>query len=198
MSSSATDQNLVARCLRGESSAWAELFRVNFRHAEQVALAPPFRFTTHEAEDIAQETMIELARKLDEVENIPAFVGVIAHNKCVDRVRKKKPVLQTDLAGADGDGPDLDQLAAVTPLPLESANDELLTLLTGALESLGDSCRMLLHHRFFDELSYKDIAARLAIPNAQVGVYLARCLNRLRAQIEKRPDVWKELAALLG
>jgi RNA polymerase sigma factor (sigma-70 family) len=195
---SADYQELVARCLRGDSKAWSELFRANFRHAEIVALAPPFRFHAHEAEDIAQETMIELARKLAQIENIPAFVGTVAHNKCVDRVRKMKPVLESDLPrGDDGDEPGLDQFAGAAPLPMELADNEAFSLLLGAVETLGEPCRAILHNRFFEELAYKDIAERLSIPAPQVGVYLARCLNRVRTQIEQRPDVWKELEALL-
>ena len=197
MAGSADYQELVARCLRGDSKAWSELFRVNFRHAEMVALAPPFRFHAHEAEDIAQETMIELARKLAGVENIPAFVGTVAHNKCVDRVRKMKPVLESDLAHGEDDDPSLDSVTQPETVSPELVDDESLGALLGAIETLGEMCRGILHNRFFEELAYKDIGERLSIPQPQVGVYLARCLARLRTQIEQRPDLWKELEALL-
>ncbi len=197
MAGSADYQELVARCLRGDSKAWSELFHANFRHAEMVALAPPFRFHVHEAEDIAQETMIELARKLAGVENIPAFVGTVAHNKCVDRVRKMKPVLESDLPHGEDEDPSLDSVAQPETLPPELADSEVLGELLGAVETLGEMCRGIPHNRFFEELAYKDIGERLSIPAPQVGVYLARCLTRLRTQIEQRPDLWKELEALL-
>jgi len=198
VAASADDQNLVARCLRGDPDAWAALFRAHFRHAEMVALAPPFRFNAHEAEDIAQEAMIELARVLGDIQNIPAFVGTVAHNKCVDRVRKMKPVLETDLArGEDDDPPTLDSIAEPQAVPLELADDETLGTLLAAIESLGEMCRNILHNRFFEELAYKDIGERLSIPAPQVGVYLARCLARLRTHIEQQPGLWQELEALL-
>jgi RNA polymerase sigma factor (sigma-70 family) len=169
VAASADDPSLVPRCLRGDSDAWSALFRAHFRHAEMVALAPPFRFNAHEAEDIAQETMIELARKLADIGNIPGFVGTVAHNKCVDRVRKMKPVLETDLARGEDDAPTLDSIAEPQPVPMELADDETLGTLLEAIESLGEMCRNILHNRFFEELAYKRSTSRGRLTKSVFG-----------------------------
>lgn len=193
----ATEKRSVARCLRGETSAWSELFKTNYRLAEFIARAPPFQFNTHEAEDIAQETMIELARKLANVENIKAFVGVVAHNKCVDRVRKKKEVFVRDLASDDRGEDPMERVLAPEPVSFELVDNESLSAIREAIDSLGDPCKSILFQRYFEELSYKKIAEQTAVPLPQVGVYLARCLARLRADLETHPTLWAELASLL-
>lgn len=188
---------LKSRCLKGDEDAWRDLYREFYGQAEAIARAYPFQLPAQEAEDIAQDTMIELTKKLAGIDNVRGFVGVVAHNKCVDRVRKKKPVLESALPQDGAGNSVLDRASAPEPLPFDAAENFALVELSNAMEALGEPCRKLLFFRFFEELSYENVAERSSIPVQQIGVYLSRCLLRLRANLQSSPEIWGELSALL-
>jgi RNA polymerase sigma factor (sigma-70 family) len=122
----------------------------------------------------------------------------VAHNKCVDHVRKKKEILLTVPSFGEDDRPDLvAQMPGPEFLPDQLDDHKALAMLRDVLGAMGPPCRQLLYVRFFEELSYEATAAKVAIPVAQVGVYIERCVRRLRDQIERQPKVWEELKALL-
>jgi len=191
--------DLKQRCLQGDESAWRDLYRDAFGLARAIALAPPFRFDSGTADDIAQETVVDLTMKLLEVDNWTGFTGRVAHNKCVDRVRKKKETPLTSYAkDAAAATRMVDALPAPEYLPESLDDNKALAFLRTALQSLGQPCRDMLHARFFDELSYEETAIRVSLPGKQIGVYLSRCLARLRKRIENAPLIRDELQALLG
>src|SRR5437868_11411910 len=81
----------------------------------------------------------------------------------------------------------LEQIAATAPLA--DAEREMLEqqqLVREALESLPDRCRNLLTMLFYekDELSYAEIARRMAMPVPSVGPTRARCLEKMRKLLQ--------------
>jgi len=196
MLASPEEQTLMKRCLAGDSEGWTALFTLFYPRAKAVAMNYPFRFEAHTAEDIAQETVIELTRQFCAIRNPKGFVGRVAHNKCVDYLRKKREIPLPPSPDDSHDPADLDP-AAIESLPPGVEDNEALGLLDQALHALGEPCRGLLHARFMEDLSYAEAAEKTAIPVAQVGVYISRCLDRLRKHISNEPMIWKELKALL-
>ena len=187
------------RCLLGQDNAWRELYRQSFGIARSIALAPPFRFDSGTADDIAQGAVVDLTNKLPEVKNWASFVGRVAHNKCVDRVRKRKEIPVSVLATSEQDETNLvENLPGLDFLPETLDDDQTLLFVRTALSELGQPCQDLLRARFFDELSYEQAANHVSIPPAQAGVYIGRCLDRLRKRIETQPGVWAELQAIMG
>lgn len=192
------DHALKNRCLRGEEDAWREFYKGVFILARSVALYAPFRFDEETAADIGQDTVIEITRKLATAKNWGAFARRIAHNKCVDRVRKKKETPLTSFA-RNGEEVErlLDNLTAPEYLPETLDDSRALALLRATLDGLGQPCASLLRHRFLDEMSYDNVAIQNSIPANQVGVYISRCLGRLRRAIQGHPRMWDELKELL-
>lgn len=194
----APSDDLQKRCLRGEDSAWRELYGRAFAAARSIALAPPFCFDAAAAEDIAQDTVVELTKQLAEVKHWQAFTGRVAHNKCVDRVRKRKEVpLASHARDENEESRIVNSLPAPEFLPESLDDNKALECLRVVVQDLGQPCRGLLHARFFDELSYAEVAVRVAMPSGQVGVYIGRCLDRLRKRIEVQPKIWAELRELM-
>ena len=184
--------------MKGREESWRLLFRRYRPYARRIALAPPFSFPEQVAEDIAQDTMLALCEGLDEVKNVKGFVGTVAHNKCVDKLRKREEPTMTEVFGGpsdSGDSENCDYEPAY--LPDELADTESLMQLQEMIADMGERCRTLLSRRFFDELPYKEIAEECDLPVNQVGVYLSRCLSRLRDNIKSRKGLWEDLAALL-
>jgi RNA polymerase sigma factor (sigma-70 family) len=193
------DSRLRERCLNQDDSAWRELYRRSFSIARSIALAPPFRFDPGTADDIAQGVVVELTNQLPDVQNWIGFTGRVAHNKCVDRVRKRKEIPISVLATTEQEEQNLvGNLPGVEFLPETLDDAQTLTFVRSALAELGQPCQDLLRARFFDELSYADVAIRVPVPAEQVGVYIGRCLGRLRKRIEEQPGVWEELRAMIS
>ncbi len=88
-----TDDELVRRAAAGDRAAWSGLVS---RHLAALVAFAWYRLDDHaEAEDVAQETMLRLSRKVHDWE--PGEAGLrtwlfrVAHNLCIDRLRVRRP-----------------------------------------------------------------------------------------------------------
>ncbi len=187
---------LIHQCLQGCSESWRLLYRQYAGYAFAIARTHPFNFPKEEAEDIAQDTMLALCRKIKKIENIKAFVAQVSHNKCVDKIRKIKETNMSTAFNNPGqeENPDADIPERISDYAVTS---QALESLQKLINNLGRPCRDLLTNRFFHELSYKEAGEKLGMPANQVGVYLSRCLGRLRKSIKKQPGLWEEMADLI-
>lgn len=193
---------LRARCLQGQEEAWAELFRKLLPFAERLAMAR-YQIPAADAQDVAQLVMIDFAAKISEIRTPEAFVRTAVHNKCVDwarRCKTRNEVLASELSGEREDGEDKTNLFENLPGPRQDTTDtelvEALELLRAALLELKDDCRRLLSLRFFEQIAYRDLSERCSLPEAQVGVRLARCLGYIFDKLDRFPDAWDTLSVL--
>jgi RNA polymerase sigma-70 factor (ECF subfamily) len=137
----------------------------------------------HEADDLAQEVYLRVARQADlgDVGCLKAFAYQIALNLVRDRSRRSYtrssqrsvPIESLDLPGGDD--------------PLENAlHDERLGQLDAALARMPASCRdALLMHRF-DGLTYGAIAECLGVSVSMVEKYISAALAELRLSESRR------------
>jgi RNA polymerase sigma factor (sigma-70 family) len=142
--------------------------------------------------------MLEVTRSLPKIKNVSAFTRRITHNKCVDRVRKKKEIpLTVCTQDEDESTRMLDNLMAPEYLPEKIDDSSVIMYLRSALAGLGHPCTNLLQARYIDELSYDDVAQQARMPAKQIGVRISRCLTQLRKSITADPVVWGELELLM-
>jgi len=181
--------NIIDKCLDNDDDAWRQLFQATYPLAKWVAMSNPFCFDVHIAEDIAQETIMVLCKKIDKVHSIKSFVARISHNKCIDYLRKKnpaKPIYEENI---------LEYIDNIDGIAYDSI---VLETLKSHIDKMKSPCCDLIRNRFFLEMSYKDISAINKLPVSQVGVYLSRCLANLKKElIAKQPDFISELKLLL-
>ena len=126
---------------------------------------------------IAQDVMLALhekIQKINDVEHLGFFIKAVAHNKCVDYIRRNK---LTILPITD-DFPFVEEKVFLT--------DEKVEALHAALANLNEQASTLVRLRYLEYHSYKEIAARTGIDLAQVGMKLSRALNLLKTELAKQ------------
>lgn len=166
---------LLDRARRGESDAFAELFR---------DLLPPVRSylmvrapTPQDAEDLVSFVFHRFVERLDDFDrrrgSVLGWLLTIAHHALVDLVRRTRPTL-----------PD-DDLADSLASPAPGAIDQLLRTerdrrLHRLLERLPAETRSLFVLRFEQDLRYRDIALRVGSTEQAVKQRFSRALRQLR------------------
>lgn len=129
------------------------------------------------AEEIAQESFLELHRHLPQIESdehAVRFLRKVAAHRSIDEGRRRR--LRPQIALADAPEP------SVAP----RTGDPLLRGLLGKLVSaLPDRSRMIVILRYQEELEPAEIAAVMEIPLGTVKSNLHRSLNVLRKRVER-------------
>lgn len=131
-----------------------------------------FGICPSDAEDLLQETALELLRQRSYVRVPEAFVFTVFRARCsrfigVLRTRRKTISGQAEiLENVDG------------PMGAEHFNRQLA--LREGLASISSSCRRLLCAYYFEGLSLREAAGRLSLAYSSVPKTISRCLKKLR------------------
>lgn len=182
ISETASNALLVDGCLRGEEAAWAQLFQ---RYGRLIYKVPTsFGFPPMEVEEIFQEIAMEIVRALPTVrdaERLHPWIVTIARRVCIQRLRSTPNVSTVDLQFLEHE---LEQnVDSVEELLIRL---EEYSLLRQALSQLEPRCQSLLTRLFLSEQgqSHAEVAAALNMPLGSIGPTRARCLEKLREQME--------------
>jgi RNA polymerase sigma-70 factor (ECF subfamily) len=186
-------EGLIERCLNGEQAAWDDVVRLYRRKVFNIA----YKFVgRHDlAEDLTQEVFLKLYRALDTFDrraNFQTWLISVSRNLCIDHyrsVRKEREVVNRDVDPAE-----------LTPPSGERSAQSILEqrdrvrLLRRALDTLPPALRTAVMLRDIQELTYQEIAQRLALPEGTVKsrinrgrTELARQYRRLRDQQDAIP-----------
>ena len=136
-----------------------------------------------DAEDVLQETLLRLWLALDreKIEKEGAWLMRVAHNLCVDLLRRKSIPVR------EGDGSEEEKIFQETDPSadpqLQVERMELSERVAAALRGLPELPRAVTILREIDGLSYREIGRVLNIPVNSVKVYLYRGRKRLREQL---------------
>ncbi len=177
-----TDSQLIAACLAGDGAAWNQLVERYQRLVYSVALRQGL--TAEDAEDVFQAVFVILLGKLDTCRDHDRLAGWLT---TITR-REAWRVQRERAAHAQGAGEALATQPSVEPSP-ESAVQQMeeQDVVRQAVERLGPRCRLLLRRLFYsgEQPSYADIAREFGMPEGSIGPTRARCLERLRAILER-------------
>jgi RNA polymerase sigma factor (sigma-70 family) len=173
---SASDAELVSRCLANEEAAWEELVDRYARYVYAIA-ARVYRLEPGDAEDVFQEVFARVFERLGTLRDVEALRPWIAQTtrRCaVDALRRNgRETTVDELPDAVDEG--LAQL------------DEAMTV-HAALATLSPDCREILDRFFARDESYRTIGDELDMPFGTIASRISRCLSRLRDLLEPDPD----------
>ena len=137
-----------------------------------------------DAEDIVQDTFVTLIESYDSIKDkskVMPWLKKIAANKCLDRIKLAKTDTVEDEFFEDVEAVPEDFLPDMI---VESA--EMRKIIMDIIErSLSDDIRRTLILFYFDEMSTKEIAETLGVPEGTVRRRLNFARNKIKKEVEK-------------
>jgi RNA polymerase sigma factor (sigma-70 family) len=184
----------LAAARRGDREAFASLVSPHTSNLQR--LAQKLTRSVEDAEDICQESLLKAFTKLDQFDGTKtqthefrAWLMRITANCAIDFLRRKRA---SSLVPLDE--------CAEKPSPLQEAKVgwgenpetcysrvERLRLIHQAMEGLPAELRLVCVLRTIEELSTKEVAARLGISSIAVRLRLFRAHGQLRKTLKRRP-----------
>jgi RNA polymerase sigma-70 factor (ECF subfamily) len=180
-----SDEALVQRFVAGELPAYEALVRRYSRPIFNFAFRMLGRYD--DADDVAQDVFVQLYRSLPKARTDLPFkpwLYVIARNKCLDVLKRKRPLLFTDVDDEDDGGGIAARVQDTEPLPEELAERaDLQRLLHEAIEELPPKYRQVVAMRYASELSFEEISTSLGLPENTVKTHFHRAKALLRTKL---------------
>ncbi|HLH55372.1 MAG TPA: RNA polymerase sigma factor [Verrucomicrobiae bacterium] len=184
-----SESELIARCRKGESAAWDDLFDRHYAATARFVFQLGRDFTREDVEEICQEVFLSVIRNIESFNQgcrIQTWIFRIASNKAGD-FRERQCAAKR---GGGRSAVSLQQEDPETGLTLDPASplpapDQVLVsseqqaLVHRALEQLGEPCREIIELRYFGDLSYEELSGVLHLNPKTVSSRLSKCLDRL-------------------
>jgi len=184
LSDRARDRQLLARVSKGDVEALRTIYE---RHAPRaVAIAYRILRDRGEAEDVVQETFLELWRRSSQFDpdrgGAIAWVVTIARSRAIDRLRATGTAGRTIASASASEG--------LVPLALPLPSDETeqrrnVARVATALSALPDAQRETIELAYFEGLSQSEIAERTGTPLGTVKMRVKLAMAKLAALLKE-------------
>lgn len=174
-----SDEKLIARAIGGNRPAWLKLVG---RHEKTVFnYALRMLGNREDALDLMQDTFFAVFRNLDGFRGESAFKNwllKIAHYRCIEFYRKRKHTIDLDSVpeAFNEAGEDCPELSVVS----QQQGAELI----GAMGQLPVNQRAVIEMKFFQHLTFEDIANQLGISSNTVKSRLYAGLGKMKQVLE--------------
>ena len=174
---SASDAVLIERIVARDESALAVLYD---RYARMLSsILNRILRDTHAAEEILQDIFFQLWRTAPQFDpsrgSLPGWLAVIARHRAISRLRRHNPAA----------GEELLENTVVLPFNLEStvAQQQLLTRVKGAIESLPKEQRAAVELAYFEGMTHSEIARSTGDPLGTVKTRLRSAVETLKRNL---------------
>jgi RNA polymerase sigma-70 factor (ECF subfamily) len=174
--STLSDAELVQRCRAGNTDAWNELVERFSRYVYAVCTRG-YRLSEEDAEDVFQEVFTRVFTHLDTLRNDAAlrpWIAQLTRRLCLDSIAKRGREHATEEP--------VDELAS------DLAEIDEAFSVREALATLSETCQEMLDRFFARDQSYRTISDELELPSGTIASRIARCLSKLRAELEGRNE----------
>lgn len=185
----ASEADLLAQCLRGEATAWDELFDRHYAAAGRFIFQLGYNFTPEDVDEITQEVFLTVIRSLHTFQGncqFQTWLFKIASNRARDYRQKQSAAKRgggrapISLQQEDPEtGFTIDPPSNLPGPDLLLMNSEKIHLVGQALEQLGGPCQEIIELRYFADLSYEEISKTLELNQKTVSSRLSKCLAKL-------------------
>ncbi|MFH0947320.1 MAG: RNA polymerase sigma factor [Planctomycetota bacterium] len=176
---------LIQAVLGGNSAAWGEFYRNEYPRVYRLCYG--FLVDTAEAEDVAQDAMLQIVDRLstfDQSRRFDTWRNTVAANLCRDRLRRKASRKRAEEAAAE--------VEALRPPPRGSdpseviSRSEILELLKSSLSSLTPREREVFVLRDLEGASSSEAAHVLEVSEGTIRSLLCLARRRLRTLLGPR------------
>jgi RNA polymerase sigma-70 factor (ECF subfamily) len=169
-------------CRRGDREAFRELYEAYKDRVYSIAFYF-FQADADAASEVTQQVFLKLMREIARFRGdaaFPTWLYRLVMNACLDRTRGRRP----DVVGADP--MTLDAMPAAPALSHEEtlAQHEVARSVHHAVAALPPKLRAVILLRYFDDLSYSDMATVLSCSIGTVASRLSRGHRLLAKKLE--------------
>lgn len=188
-----TDQEMIARCKKGDREAFNELM---IKYQKQVFNTAYGMLSDYEdASDAAQEIFVKVYRSIASFKGQSSFTTwlyTICRNVCNDMLRKRqKRGFTISIDTEEDEENPVSELPSEGPTPEESYEmNERQRLVREAISSLSPEYREIILYSDIEQLSYDEIAKILKCPNGTVKSRLNRARNALKKKLSAKRELF--------
>lgn len=188
------DNVLLGRTLQGDQAAFE--FLVYRYHSALYNFIGRCLGDYEQAHDVLQFVFMQLYVSIPKLHNnlnslrtpvpLKSWLFQVASNRCMDELRKKRPILFSELEPTvlNEELTFLESIPDPEPLPDESAEyHELRGRLRLAIDGLPPKFRSVVFLRYTEELTFGEIGLRLNMPENTAKTYFQRARPLLRAAL---------------
>ena len=134
------------------------------------------------AEDIVQEAFMKLHAQFEQVREPRRWLYRTVHNLALNHRRDTSKIISLDAKAAENETDTTDP----QPLPDEQiVRSEGIGLVRLGMKALDDRSREVLHLKFTENLSYKEISARTGLTTSYVGYLLHHAIKTMAEELSK-------------
>jgi RNA polymerase sigma-70 factor (ECF subfamily) len=186
------DLVLVDQARLGDQAAYASLME-RYRESIYFMMMKMVR-NADDADDLTIEAFGKAFSRLDQYSPSFAFstwLFKIASNNCIDFIRKKRVKLtsmDTGYTNDDGESIRIDAKSNTLDPEEHMVHNQKVKHMRNLVSQLKPRYRELVEKRYFEELSYEEIADELNLPLGTVKAQLFRARDFLAQMMEKTKD----------
>jgi RNA polymerase sigma factor (sigma-70 family) len=186
------DLQLVESAIKGDQLAYGELME-RYRESIYYMMLKMVK-NNDDADDLTIEAFGKAFNRLEQYSPSYAFstwLFKIASNNCIDFIRKKRIKVTSMDAGytnSDGETHYIDAKSYVKDPEETIMHNQKVKHMRDLVSKLKPRYRVLVEKRYFEELSYEEIAEELDLPLGTVKAQLFRARDFLANMIEKTKD----------